>query len=438
MQALDGFMSRPGDVRGEAELGDLEGFLKEALDAVHVDEKGEANEGGPAGKAKGAPKTGRAQSFFEAPADPVGGFYEGAQCLTAVSPRGVLSLDANMATGQTGATGSGATAPPQATMNDWTEYAESQGAATGSERLRGLESDEARKKRNRLAQARMRKRKREREEQMEGKMAKLEEEKARLASQLKRSQEEVQHLKMKLADRNTDAPTAASPDAPAAAMTTAASKEGRWEYSADLARDILLSGGVEVPSAGKNKVAGALRLLFTSVFLVSEYVPASEDKEQSVRFLGGLGRAMKQAMGGKMPTARGEGQAGISGREAAPGQPKVSPRVGNPATQRPTPAMPHPTDLPFQRAVPPGYRTPPMEWQRWPGGPAHPEGGPAHYYPSFGVQRGAPPGWPAATGPPQYHAAGIQEHPVPPQATGGWFGPPPAEPSFFDEDGPVL
>ena len=146
---------------------------------------------------------------------------------------------------------------------------------------------------------------------------------------------------------------------------------------------------------------------------------------------------MKQAIAGKMPTARGEGQAGISGREAAPGQPKGSPSKGTPATQRPTPAMPHPTDLPFQGALPPGYRTPPMD-QRWPGGPAHPQGGPAHYYPSFDVQRGAPPGWPAATGPPQFHAAGIQEHPVPPQATAGWFGPPPVEPSFFDEDGPVF
>ena len=429
---LDGFMSRPGDLGEEAGLGDLEGFLREALDGV--DERGDVKGAGPA-RVFGAQGMEQPPSFFESPANPVGGFYEAAQCLTAVSPRGVLSLDANMATGQTGATGSGATAPATA-MNEWAsaEYAESQGAATGSERFRGLDSEEARRKRNRLAQARLRKRKREKDEQAEVKVANLERENALLTSQLKRTKDEMRRLQKELADRNTSAPTAAVPHAPAAADDTTAEKKEEEEcagHSADLARDILLSGAVEVPSAGKNKVAAALKILFTSVFLVSEYVPASEDKEQSVRFLGGLGRAMKQAMSGKMPTARSEEPAGISGRGAAPGQPNRSLSAATPATPRTTPMMPHPTHPPFQGAVPQGYR---LE-QGWPGHPTYPHGGPAYYHPSYPARAGVPPSWPAGTGPPQHHAAGFQEHL--PEVT-GWFGPQPSEPPIFHEDGPTL
>jgi len=432
MQVLDGYMSRPEDMGEEAGLGDLEGFLREALDGV--DERVEAKGAGPAGEVIGAHRMVQPPSFFEPPANPVSGFYEAAQCLTAVSPRGVLSLDANMATGQTGATGSGATAPATA-MNDWAsaEYAESQGAATGSERFRGLDLEEARRKRNRLAQARLRKRKREKDEQVEVKVANLERENALLASQLKWTKEEMRRLQKDLADRNTAAPTAAVQDAPAAAADTTAGKkeEGCAGYSADLARDILLSGAVEAPSAGKNKVAAALKLLFTSVFLVSEYVPASEDKEQSVRFLGGLGRAMKQAMSGKMSTARSEELAGISGRGAAPGQPDRIRSAATPATARTTPMMPHPTHPPFEGAVPQGYR---LE-QGWPGHLAYPHGGPAYYHASFPAQAGAPPSWPAGPGPPQHHAAGFQEHP--PEVT-GLFGPQPSEPPIFHEAGRIL
>ena len=388
MDGLDNFLTAP-DMAVEGGLGDLEGLLEEALlgvegcEAATVDKAaaGKARASG-AGGVPGSPGAAAAAAV-------VPPFYEAAQCLTAVSPRGVLSLDANnVAHGATTAiTGSGATAPPPA-MTDLTEYAESQGAApttdTGGHQgaLPNAGRLKREKERNRLAQARLRKRKREKvehenmlKELQANKIKVLQETNATLTMDLDLHKRRVKLLETTLARQTTG--------------TTVDSKIGPAGQPAQSAEEVptgMLSeaGGAAPGDSLGQKMTSTLKILCTALFLVSEFAPASEEKNQSMQFLGNLRHSMKQALQESMPTARG-GTAG-----AGPGS-GMRDHSGQEAPAAAPAGMPTPPA--YWAAIPPGmaaHTTSAIPNGAWPGGARPPPGAhvPLQAYPG-----GAPPGW---------------------------------------------
>ena len=379
MDALDNFLKAPG-MAAEAGLGDLEGFLEEALLGA---DRCEA-----ATVAAGRARTSAAAAAAVPP------FKEAAQCLTAGLPRGVLSLDANTAAhgATTAITGSGATAPPQAMM-DLTDYAESQGAApttyTGGRRGAldcAADRLEKEKKRNRLAQARLRKRKRVKvehenmlKELQENKIKVLEETNATLAVDLETQKRKVKLLEIALARQGQ--------------LAAGTAAEGKTAEEVPTAAMVAEAGGATPGASLGQKMTSTLKILCTSLFLVSEFVPASEERSQSMQFLGKLRHSMKQALQEKMPTARGptagagpgSGMSTLSGLEAP-----AAGRAGMPAP----PA--------YWAAIPPGMAAHTMS--AWPGGGAPPPPGltPQGAHAAMPTHPGgAPPGW-AATQPPSF------------------------------------
>ena len=74
----------------------------------------------------------------------------------------------------------------------------------------------------------------------------------------------------------------------------------------EAAAEVLAEAGGVAPEASLGqKMTSTLKILCTSLFLVSEFVPASDDKNHSMQFLGNLRHSMKQALQDTMPTARG-------------------------------------------------------------------------------------------------------------------------------------
>jgi len=386
MDALDNFMKAPGTgVAGG--LGDLEGLLGEALLDVTG---GEVATGAPS-----AP-----------PPAAVGGLYDAAQCLTAVSPRGVLSLDANTAahgttiTGGLAITHSGATAPRKA-MTDVTDFAESQGAAptTGSGGDRRAPAGlgmgkEKEKERNRQAQARLRKRKRQLHEHQkvvnelqESKIKALQESNAALSAEVDIGKRRVKLLEELLAKM----PAGAAPDAKRAAAPRGQSAP-RSQSGVEAAAEVLAEAGGVAPEASLGqKMTSTLKILCTSLFLVSEFVPASDDKNHSMQFLGNLRHSMKQALQDTMPTARGPAAG------AGPGSGASAPPAAG-AGAAPCAGLPTPPG--YWAAMPPGmaaHAMPPMPHGAWPDGAKPPPGAvPGGHVPMQAYPAGTAPGWGAA------------------------------------------